>query len=78
MDAPWTHLAYGSLVEIERMEHAFLVRTWREAGETDASAQWRGSVEHLPSKKRLYFRDFADLCAFIRMQQHAEKADGST
>ncbi len=57
------------------MEHAFLVRTWCETGETNASAQWRGSVEHLPTKKRLYFRDFADLCAFIRVQQQAEKAE---
>jgi hypothetical protein len=60
-------------VEHERPEHAFLVRTWRETGDAGASAEWRGSVEHLPTKQRRYFRDFADLCAFILTHQLAEK-----
>jgi hypothetical protein len=59
-------------VESDRTEHAFLVRTWREAGGTNASAEWRGSVEHLSTKQRRYFRDFADLCAFILKHQLAE------
>jgi hypothetical protein len=62
-------------VESGRTEHAFLVRTWREAGGSSAhaSAEWRGSVEHLATKERRYFRDFADLCAFILKHQLAEK-----
>jgi hypothetical protein len=60
-------------VESGRTEHAFLVRVWREAGDASVSADWRGSVEHLSTKQRRYFRDFADLCAFIVTQQLAEK-----
>jgi len=56
-------------VEIDRLEHAFLVRTWREPGDAASNTEWRGSVEHLPTKQRRYFRDFADLCAFILTQQ---------
>jgi hypothetical protein len=56
-------------VEKERFEHTFLVRTWCESGEADAPAEWRGSVEHLATKQRRYFRDFADLCAFILTHQ---------
>jgi hypothetical protein len=62
-------------VETERTEHAFLVRTWREPGDASAGAEWRGSVEHLPSKKRRYFRELADLCAFILTQQLAENPE---
>jgi hypothetical protein len=60
-------------VESDRTEHAFLVRTWREAGDARTNAEWRGSVEHLSTKQRRYFRDFADLCAFIVTHQLAEK-----
>jgi hypothetical protein len=61
-------------VENERPEHAFLVRTWRESGAAGARAEWRGSVEHLPTKQRRYFRDFADLCAFILTHQLADNS----
>jgi hypothetical protein len=63
-------------VENERFEHAFLVRTWCESGESDAPAEWRGSVEHLGTKQRRYFRDLSDLCAFIlthRLTEHSKK-----
>jgi hypothetical protein len=59
-------------VETERPEHAFLVRTWRETGAGGGRAEWRGSVEHLPTKQRRYFRDLADLCAFVLTYQLAE------
>jgi hypothetical protein len=65
LDAPWTGEADDVCVASERAEHAFLVRTWREGGAAGASAEWRGSVEHLPTKERRYFRDLSDLCAFI-------------
>ncbi len=69
MDGRWTARAYDERMEKERFEHAFLVRTWCESGDASAPAVWRGSVEHLPTKQRRYFREFADLCAFILMHQ---------
>jgi hypothetical protein len=53
-----------------RFEHTFIVRTWREERE-EGCAQWRGSVEHVATKERRYFRDFADLSAFIAARQSA-------
>lgn len=56
-------------MEKQRFEHAFLVRTWCEIGDAGAPLEWRGFVEHLPTKDRRYFCDFADLCDFIRTLQ---------
>jgi hypothetical protein len=72
LDAAWTGEADDEGVESERAEHTFLVRTWREGGAAGASTEWRGSVEHLPTKERRYFREFSDLCAFIIMHWMGE------
>jgi hypothetical protein len=51
-----------------RAEETFIVRTWRDAtgsGETE----WHGSVEHVATRKLRYFRDFADLSAFIAVHR---------
>jgi hypothetical protein len=69
LDGLWTASAYDTDVETERFEHTFLVRTWCESRDATARAEWRGSVEHLATKERRYFRDFADLCAFILTHQ---------
>jgi hypothetical protein len=45
-------------------QHLFVVRIWQEPGHT-ALAQWRGSVEHIPSGQRLYFSSLRDLNDFI-------------
>lgn len=63
---------YDERMENERREHAFLVRTWCESGLAGARPEWRGSVDHLPSKQRRYFRDLADLTAFILTHQLTE------
>lgn len=71
LDGSWTGRRYAAIMESDRAENTFLVRTWREAGDDAMGADWRGSVEHLGSKQRRYFRDFTDLCSFILTHQLA-------
>jgi len=51
-----------------RAEQTFIVRTWRDATDSIETG-WHGSVEHVATKKRRYFRDFADLSAFIAIHR---------
>ncbi len=51
---------------MSRRKDAFLVNLWRELGRDDPGhADWRGSVEHLASRRRLYFTGITDLVAFL-------------
>ncbi|MBN1889851.1 MAG: hypothetical protein JW850_17780 [Thermoflexales bacterium] len=50
-----------------RAQHVFVVRLWSEAT-GPAPAQWRGSVEHIPSGQHLYFAALDDLIDFIVFQ----------
>ena len=45
--------------------HLFVVRMWWEAGDGGAAGEWRGSVEHVPSGEKRYFRDCNALPTFI-------------
>lgn len=48
---------------------SFLVTIWSEAAEGDAELPlWRGSVEHLASRRRLYFSSPNDLIGFLVCQ----------
>ena len=47
-----------------RTEHLFIVRLWSESAAGDLD-EWRGSVEHVASKRRLFFADVAELPAFV-------------
>lgn len=53
-----------------RSNHLFIVRIWQEPGAVEAAGDegWRGSVQHVRSGERIYFRQFSDLNAFIRCQ----------
>jgi len=51
----------------ERPEHLFVVRMWREA-DAAPEDEWRGSVEHIGSRTRLYFAGLDTLRAFIQTQ----------
>lgn len=51
---------------MERSEHLFVVRMWREASTGEAG--WRGSVEDIESHQRLSFTKFADLIDFIALR----------
>jgi hypothetical protein len=39
-------------MQMDRIEHVFLVRVWREPG---PDAAWRGCIDHVGSGKREYF-----------------------
>ncbi len=53
-----------------RFDHLFVIKMWQEPGATEATgeAAWRGSVQHVRSGERIYFRQLADLNEFIRGQ----------
>ena len=51
-----------------RAEAAFIVRTWRDPSNSSEN-EWHGSVEDVATEKRRYFRDFADLSAFIAIHR---------
>jgi len=51
---------------------SFIVRIWRERGEGEAASQeWRGSIEHVQSGRRSFFRDLRAIANF--MQTHLEQ-----
>lgn len=54
----------------QRRDHLFIVKIWQEPGASDAPAEamWRGSVQHVQSDERIYFRRLADLNEFMRSQ----------
>ncbi|MBV8531684.1 MAG: hypothetical protein JO104_10235 [Candidatus Eremiobacteraeota bacterium] len=48
---------------MQRREHCFIVRLWRESGAPDGD--WRGSVDHVGSQERRYFAALDALEALI-------------
>jgi hypothetical protein len=50
----------------QRNEELFVVRLWRE--QQAPSRSWRGSVEHVGSKRRYHFSNLSDLIDFIRLR----------
>jgi len=58
-----------------RSKDSFLVTLWTEARDavgTDAASGWRGSVEHLSTKRRLYFSAPSELIGFL--SSHLQRA----
>jgi hypothetical protein len=54
-------LLENNLKSFEEDTQAFIVRFWREARELKgADPIWRGSVEHLPSGRRVYVKNFKE------------------
>lgn len=47
------------------LQHFFVIRLWREPGGEETPSQWRGSVEHTETKKKIYFRELTTLLEFI-------------
>lgn len=46
---------------------SFIVRVWRETGEGGkASQEWRGSIEHVQSGKRMFFRELRYIAEFMQ------------
>jgi len=54
----------GTLENMDRVEHLFVVRIWFEAGAHEGDA-WRGSVEHVATGTRRYFAALDELDAFV-------------
>ena len=45
---------------------SFIVRIWREMGESSPGSQeWRGSIEHVQSGKRVFFRELKAIAEFM-------------
>lgn len=46
----------------------FIIRIWRELHEKPGvPPEWRGVIEHLQSKRRVYFSDLAKVIQFISL-----------
>ncbi len=58
----------------ERSEHLFVVRIWQEH-EQIKTGGWRGSIDHVPSGRRLYFVSLNDLNDFIRLRLNTPLQD---
>jgi hypothetical protein len=53
--------------------HIFIIRARREPREIPgAPSEWRFWIEHHPSGAQRYFRDFADVLAFIAVHLPAD------
>ena len=50
-----------------RQRHLFVIRMWWEPDDESASGEWRGSIEHVPSRTRRYFRDLGALPELVAM-----------
>lgn len=60
-----------------RVEHVFLVRMWLERG--NAESQWRGSVQHVASGRRLFVGSPGEVSDFISTQlPKSGRTSGST
>jgi len=52
---------------LEDRTAAFIVRIWCERGDQDAaSSEWRGSVEHVQSGERAFFRHLETVVEFMK------------
>ena len=52
--------------------HLFIVRLWREDSQVEPGGQWRGSVEHVPSGRRVHFVSLDVLDSFISQHLSGE------
>ncbi|WP_226469192.1 hypothetical protein [Luteimonas panaciterrae] len=56
---------------LEDRTAAFIVRVWCERGDADsASCEWRGSVEHVQSGQRVFFRHLEAVLEFMKPHLH--------
>lgn len=58
--------------------HLFVVRMWWEPGNGSADGEWCGSVEHVPSGEKRYFRDCHALPTFITARLVVKDENGDT
>jgi hypothetical protein len=56
---------------LEDRTAVFIVRVWCERGDAESStnpmlSEWRGSVEHVQSGQRIFFRHLDAVCEFMK------------
>lgn len=52
---------------LEDRTAVFIVRVWCERGDGDSAiSEWRGSVEHVESGQRVFFRNLDAVCEFMK------------
>ena len=52
---------------LEERAAAFIVRIWCESNDVGSpSGEWRGSIEHVPSGRKGYFRDLESIGLFMK------------
>jgi hypothetical protein len=58
---------------------AFIVRIWYEALDEDGTVKvWRGSVERVAGRQRLFFSDLDSITAYIRSEAGLVNGDTRT
>lgn len=61
---------------IEKRSHTFVIRVWSERTEsTLGSVEWRGVIEHVPSRRRQYLLELNTITLFISPYINALGAD---
>jgi hypothetical protein len=53
-------------MELDEASSTFVVRMWPE---TAGAARWRGSIDDVARRRRLYFTDLGAMCEFIVEQR---------
>lgn len=50
-----------------RRKDVFLLNLWREGEDSERAriADWRASIEHVQTRRRLYFTELIDLVTFL-------------
>ena len=60
---------------LRAQSHLFTVRVWREELGDD-HVEWRGKVQHALSSEARYFREWAELIAFVQKKvDDSDQAD---
>lgn len=61
------------MVLLDDRSAAFIVRVWCEVGDGPAGRvrDWRGSIEHVETGERIFFRELHVMTAFMSRQLHA-------
>ncbi len=55
--------------------HLFIVRFWRESSASAPEGLWRGSVEHIPTGRRVHFASLDTLNTFMTQQLNSEGSE---
>lgn len=53
----------------------FIVRLWWERENAASSGEWRGWVEHVPTRERRYFREIENVAEFIHGLLEKQQTD---